>query len=306
LEREEITKLSRQELTRLACDTLAAEGKKPSINLVREWTIFNAGAKKGSDGYVQKDINSWFEDLLKLKRDNAIEGLPDAVTALTRDLWRLAMDSAHDTLASEKQALESEKLEAQKLIDLAQEDTVAAVDLANSITNKLALAMEQLSGRDATIRRLEESLSEMRALLASKEDRISGIVDELARTKESHAAAQIELRGLRKHALLQVEQARADARELHSEFERADRENKALARAYAVEKAEIAGELGVVRGKLSVVEDLLAKAEMEAASRTAVEAASKAAVEAASKTAPKNWVRGGAVKVRGSGSRRLK
>jgi hypothetical protein len=56
---ENLSSLTRQDLTRLACDALAGAGKKPSIGLVREWTITTAGAKKGSDGDVQKDINLW-------------------------------------------------------------------------------------------------------------------------------------------------------------------------------------------------------------------------------------------------------
>ena len=106
---ENVSRLSRQELTRLACDTLAAAGKKPSIGLVREWTIAETGAKKGSDGDVQRDINLWFDDLLKLKRDIAIDGLPDAVGSLARDFWRLAVDSATDTLAGAREALAAEK-----------------------------------------------------------------------------------------------------------------------------------------------------------------------------------------------------
>ncbi|MGI4849657.1 MAG: DNA-binding protein, partial [Janthinobacterium lividum] len=82
--------LNRVDLTRIACDAIAAQGKKPSIGQVREWTIANCGGKKGSDGDVQRDISSWFDDLLKLKRDKHIEGLPDAVAALARDLWQLS------------------------------------------------------------------------------------------------------------------------------------------------------------------------------------------------------------------------
>ena len=57
------SQITRQELTWRACDALAAAGKKPSIGLVREWTIAATGPKKGSDGDVQKDIHLWGETL---------------------------------------------------------------------------------------------------------------------------------------------------------------------------------------------------------------------------------------------------
>ena len=50
------TLLTRQDLTNVACDSLASEGKKPSVPLVRERTMQLAGIKRGSDGDVQKDI----------------------------------------------------------------------------------------------------------------------------------------------------------------------------------------------------------------------------------------------------------
>ena len=126
-----IRQLTRQELTWRACDALAAAGKKPSINLVREWTIASTGAKKGSDGDVQKDINGWFDDVLKLKRDSVIDGLPDAVGSLARDLWRLAVDCAGDALAGERDVLGADKAAADKLVAQAREKTVTAVELGS-------------------------------------------------------------------------------------------------------------------------------------------------------------------------------
>ena len=102
----------RRNLSWAACDALAAQGKKPSLGLVREWTIATTGAKRGSDGDVQQDIHQWYDDLLKLKRDRDIADLPAAVSGLARDFWRLAVDSASDALAAERAALAKEKTEA--------------------------------------------------------------------------------------------------------------------------------------------------------------------------------------------------
>lgn len=250
--------LSRQALTWLACDTLAAEGKKPSIGLVRAWTIAATGAKKGSDGDVQQDIHQWFEDLLKLKRDRAIADLPDAVGALARDFWRLAVDSANDALAIERETLAKERIDAEKLIDLAQEDTVAAVEIASELKNKLALAGEIIGGRDDAIQRLEQSLSEMRATLQAKDERIAGLSAELARTAAQQAAGLAELDGLRRHSLLQIEQSRAESRLWKAEFERVDGENKTSVQQYRSNAATLDNALSAARGRLGAVEEALA------------------------------------------------
>ena len=254
--------LTRQELTWRACDALAAAGKKPSIGLVREWTIASAGAKKGSDGDVQKDINGWFDDVLKLKRDSVIDELPDAVGSLARDFWRLAVDSASDALAGERDALGADKAAADKLVALSREKTVAAVELANALTTRLDIATETIAGRDDTIRRLEEALAQARAMSIAKDERLAGIADELARTTQQYAAGLIELEGARKHSLLQIDQARGESRHWKGEFERVDHENRTTLETYRQKASSLATELAGARGRLSAIEEALTLARV--------------------------------------------
>ena len=229
--------------------------------MVREWTIATTGAKRGSDGDVQQDIHQWYDDLLKLKRDRDIADLPAAVSGLARDFWRLAVDSASDALAAERAALAKEKTEAEKLIDLAQEDTVAAVEIANQLKGKLAIANEAMSGRDDTIKRLEASLAEIRATLQAKDERIAGLSADLARKAEEHASGLAELDGLRRHSLLQIDQARGETRHWKAEFERVDHENKTTLETYRQKSSTLANELAAARGRLGAVEDALATAQ---------------------------------------------
>ena len=252
--------LSRQELTRLACDALAAAGKKPSIGLVREWTIASTGAKKGSDGDVQKDIHGWFDDVLKLKRDSAIDGLPDAVGSLARDFWRLAVDSASDALAGERDALALDKAAADRRVAQAHEHTRIAGDLANTLTTRLDIATETIAGRDDTIRRLEDALAQARASATAKDERLAGIADELARTTAQYAAGLVELEGARKHSLLQIDQARGESRHWKAEFERVDHENRTTLETYRQKASSLATELAGARGRLSAIEEALAAA----------------------------------------------
>ncbi|GAC1411566.1 MAG: hypothetical protein NVSMB6_12930 [Burkholderiaceae bacterium] len=287
--------LSRQDLTRLACDALASQGRKPSIGLVREWTIAHAGAKKGSDGDVQKDITSWFDDLLKLKRDKAVAGLPDAVSALARDFWRLAVDTADTTLTQEREALAAEKNNAEKLVALAQEDTGAAVEIAHQLQGKLALANETISGRDDAIRRLEASLLESRAALAVKDERTAGLAAELARQAQQHAAGMAELDGVRKHSLLQIDQARAELRQSTSAFARAEHEHKKALDIYQDRTSMLGAEVAAARGRLSAVEEALTAA-MTRAKDMELALANAQARESAAVSVPK--VRLGAAKLR--------
>ncbi|AIY41746.1 KfrA protein [Collimonas arenae] len=250
----------RQNLSWTACDALAAQGKKPSIGLVREWTIATTGAKKGSDGDVQKDISEWYADLLKLKRDKSVADLPDAVAALTRDLWRFAVESANDSLTAERASLAAEKIESEKLIDLAQEDTLAAIEIANEIKGKLTIANAALLGRDEQIKRLEESLSEQRAILLVKDERIVGLIADLGRKAEEHAAGLAELDGLRKHSLLEIDRARGEAKRWQAEFARVEAEGKSAAHAYREKIAALENDLSGARGRLGAIEESLADA----------------------------------------------
>lgn len=93
-DKEHFSSLLRQQLTFAACDALAVVRKKPSVSLVREMTIELAGIKKGSDGDVQEDIRLWFEGLFALKRDAAIDGLPEQMATLFRASWRGAVELA--------------------------------------------------------------------------------------------------------------------------------------------------------------------------------------------------------------------
>ena len=199
---------------------------------------------------------------MKLKRDTAIDGLPDAVGSLARDFWRLAVDSATDMLAGEREALAAEKSAAEARIALAHQETNAAVALANEIKSTLAIANETITGRDETIKRLEESLSESRATLQAKDERIAGLMDELARTMQQHAAGLVELDGLRKHSLLQIDQARGEVRHWKAEFERVDHENRTTLETYRQKASSLATDLAGARGRLSAIEEALAAARL--------------------------------------------
>ncbi|MBC7500906.1 MAG: DNA-binding protein [Herminiimonas sp.] len=258
--------LTRQNLTWSACDALAADGRKPSIGLVRDWTLATGGAKKGSDGDVQKDINAWFGDLLKLKKDKSIADLPDPVAALARDFWRLAVDAANESIAHERTKLDAEKTEMEKLIDLAQEDTVAAVEIANLLKGKIAIANEAIGGRDQTIGRLESVVLEQQKQIESRNDRIEAQAANIARLGEEGAILLVEMEANRKHGLLQIDQARAALRQYKAESVKTTE-----AAHFALEQrrqttSALETELAEVRGRMSALEESMESGKQRIAS----------------------------------------
>lgn len=252
--------LSRTELTRAACDAIAADGRKPSLGLVREWTIQNAGAKKGSDGDVQKDVNDWFVDLLKLKRDHAVADLPDAVASAARAFWRIATEAAADNLAAARLEAETRVLAANTKIIEAEARTTTALARSNEIGHELDIAKE-------SIRRLEASAAEQKAIAAATEERraaqiqarderIADLVSDLGREEAERAAIAVEIAGIRKYALLQVEEARLQSRHWKSEYDRSE----SASEAYRNKTSAFETQLATARGRLSGVEEALAAA----------------------------------------------
>src|SRR5436309_779262 len=126
----------RQTLTWQACDALAAENKKPSIGLVRAWTLQHAGAKRGSDPDVQADINAWYANLFKLRTEKAIPELPDPVAALMRELWKLTLQSADASLADERDALAKEKQAMEQRIAQTQAEALSAIEATRETSGK--------------------------------------------------------------------------------------------------------------------------------------------------------------------------
>ena len=93
-------------------------------------------------------------------------------------------------------------------------------------------------------------------------DGIAGLVDELARTTQQHAAGLVELDGLRKHSLLQIDQARGEVRHWKAEFERVDHENRTTLETYRQKASSLATDLADARGRLSAIEEALTSARL--------------------------------------------
>lgn len=256
----------RRELTWLACDALAAAGRKPAIASVREWTLSHHGRKQGSDTDTQADINAWYGVLLALKQEQlTVAGLPDDVAQLARSLWLKANEAARDNLHLERAAMDAELQNAQAREQAAAVNAAAAEDRASAAGHALDVARE-------SILRLEQALQELRtaghanslrqsAHCEQLETRMGQLLQESIQKDAVHAARLTELDGLRRHALLQIDEARTESRLYKTQAERAAQTQlaalTALQQAAAHSQAELAGALG----RLSAVEESLAAAQ---------------------------------------------
>lgn len=258
----------RREFTWQACDALAAAGRKPSIASVREWTLANHGRKQGSDTDTQADINAWYVLLLALKQEKqTVAGLPDAVAALARGLWIKANEAASDALETQRAQVEAERAAG------AEQIALAAVATANERNKAAALGHERDIAHEA-IRRLEEALSEVRATveatavrhagqLQMRDEQLVALRSENARKDAEHAARASELEGLRRHALLQIDEARTETRALKGESDR-----RALAHQLALTQlrdanGKVQEELASAGGRLSAIEEALAASRQQ-------------------------------------------
>ncbi|MES2831801.1 MAG: DNA-binding protein [Pseudomonadota bacterium] len=256
----------RKELTWLACDAIAAGGRKPSIASVREWTIVNHGRKQGSDTDTQADINAWYGVLLAMKQQTqVIAGLPESVAELARQLWIKASDAALEGLSVQRKAVDAELEKAQASMHAADLATSAALAKADAMNHELDVAQE-------SIRRLEDALvvaqANMQAAdarhalqIESWNERLAGLTREVTKKDAEQAARTLEIDGLRKHALLQIEDARAESRKWKDTFEAAATAHQA---ALNIERQSIAAAraaLAGASGRLSAVEEALLRSE---------------------------------------------
>lgn len=255
------TATTRKELTFAACDALAISGKKPSVALVRQQTMVLAGIKKGSDGDVQEDIRLWYEDLFALKRDASIAGIPEPMAALFRETWRGAVELAEEGVSGARAELERDRERAAAEVDRAR-------TVSDALRHELAMAIKEVEARDAAIARLdgivaqcEAQMVQMNAKVAAKDERIEALSDELARKITEQAAAVTALEGDRRHALLQVDQARGEGRHWKEQFERSDRDARAArleADAYRNKAAGLETGLAGANGRLEVLQQSFA------------------------------------------------
>ncbi|MBC3910935.1 DNA-binding protein [Undibacterium umbellatum] len=236
---------TRREAVWAACNSLAAASEKPSVSKVRGYY------KGGSDTDVQADIHAWYERLFSHHCAQAAgQGMPDEVAELMRQLWATATAAAQGHLAHEKSLLTQERAqltqEHAQMVELVQEKQRHLEQVQGELagqTTSLAVSQERLqqalqmneglkAEQGVLLQRLDamqQAIDErdrrhteaMQLLSSQYQDSLANLnADHKSRLAEFEAAGvqnEQRYRGMERHMLQQIEEARAKS--LHWEGE---------------------------------------------------------------------------------------
>ncbi len=244
--------LTRRDQVWQVCDQLASQNDKPSLSKVR------GTHKGGSDTDVQADIQAWYASVFQKHSVQAAGlGVPDEVAQIMRTLWSTAMAAAsghldkerddlanaRETIALEKQAIldQHQALQAQwedlKLTHQEQSHLLAITEerLQQTQANNAGLVAEQgvlnqrLSSLMQDVSMMEVRHSEMVSQLSQQHSVVLEQVssEHRSRLMEFETAQTVQEqrhRGMEKHMLLQIEEARVQITEwkTKAEYERGE------------------------------------------------------------------------------------
>jgi hypothetical protein len=239
--------LTRRELVWHVCDQLATQNDKPSLSKVR------ATHRGGSDTDVQADIQAWYACLFQKHSEEAAGlGVPDEVGQLMRALWASALASAQGHLEQERRTLADarETIDLEKQVVLEQHHALQGQWDALNRANQEQTLLLGLSNE-----RLQQTLAQNAGLQAEQgvqNQRISNVMQDLSLMELRHAETVHQLsqqhttilehmatehrsrlmefesaqtlqeqrsRGVEKHMLLQIEEARLQTQEWKSKAE---------------------------------------------------------------------------------------
>lgn len=210
-----------------AADALVDAGERPTIDRIRAYL------GTGSPNTVTRWLETWWQGLgqrLQAQRARlAVPEAPDAVAELAGELWRLALESAHDSaldaLTADRTALDEARAAFQAECDAfaveaaTLRDTVAAATHAEHVASSQATELRRL------VSQLEDQLTE---LAQQREDALERAADADAarqaadgRLQALQDATQSERETMARH--VQATEDRA-----HAEVDRARQESREL------------------------------------------------------------------------------
>lgn len=219
--------MTRRESVWGACNQLAEQNKKPSVARIR--SLYNSGSATD----VQADINAWYKRLFEgYCAANSGRGMPDEVFELARQFWETATASAHGHLSHERNqlALERQQLtdehaayvkmyeEQQRLLEnlqrelatckaekaVVQEKLQKANQTCDSLLGEQNVFQQRLRGMQQEIDAQSRRHSETVQLMSIQHQ------EALAGFNVTAAQSEQQLRGMEKHMLHQVEEARQE------------------------------------------------------------------------------------------------
>ena len=190
-----------------AADELDAAGHKPTLAAVRQ------AVGGGSYTTIQEGMVEWRARRAAREapvREPAPQAISDRLTELGAELWGVAQDLANARLASEREALDEARAEAEAA-------RVEAMELADQLTAEL----DDATGRAAA---LEESGQAMRAEAEQLRQRLAAAESRCAELERQ----TVELRRGNDEAQAAAGEARERAASLAGRLEALEQQNAAL------------------------------------------------------------------------------
>ncbi|WP_432263247.1 DNA-binding protein [Cupriavidus sp. TMH.W2] len=183
-----------RELVRLHADRLLKAGEQPTQALIRE-RIFEATGIKVSPNLVSDEMRGWWADLgMKLAAERGRPGIPEAVIDLSVSLWDLALEAAHDTLKSDREAAQNSVIIAEGRARTAEANASALQHQLELTQKELQHIQEQLQSaqnRGVDLEQMNADLSrDSREMAATN----AGLRRDMAAQEERHGAEVERLR----------------------------------------------------------------------------------------------------------------
>lgn len=268
----------RTTLVHAACDDIAREAisagrqsLRPTVALIRDRGI------RGSQTDIQNDIHSWFlsafEHHLAAGR---ISGIPDNLVSAFEAFWSAARQLAADDLATEREAMEAEKIASIDAAADAHERRLAAEARERASAEEAA---RNISALDNAVTAAERKVSEHEHTLAAQAQRIEAMTAEAA-ARERDVALRIqaldaqvrEATDARAYVMQQLDAERQERKRYEAEAGRArDALAGEQARSGEFQRRAVTVEAEAVRLREAVAANAKAVAERDAALATAAE-----------------------------------
>lgn len=194
---------------KLCCEVLTKLGHP-----IPSWILIRGHIGKGSAGDISRGVKDYrMEHASLLQRmDGLPEGIPDQLAQPMQALWQAALNTANALFEKQRDAFEAEMRQSEQAVEQAlQESARVAADLAllnerllgvqNSLAQEHERANTERAGREQAERMAEKHI----ANITQQRDDMTQVVE--ANTAEMKVLTN-RLENERRHALMQIEQAR--------------------------------------------------------------------------------------------------
>jgi len=214
---------TRQERVRQACDQLVEEAiatgnasLRPTVSILRE-----RFGIRGSQNDLQQDVHAWHMQAYRHHLEaGRIDGIPPQLVTSFQSFWQIAQNEANASLSSERQVIRTSNEQMQGTLEILIAEKAEAWAAHGDLER-------QISDMEDVAKDRESRLTDAKASVIAKDERIQNLNDHIASLIQSHgveiariqgeASSKIqELEDARKYAITQIDIAREAERQLRA------------------------------------------------------------------------------------------